>query len=440
MSTQKASEARTVPTGPRASTAQMLFGIGTGNAVEWFDWAIYATFASFISQALFSHTDPISAFMATLAIFAAGFVARPFGGFLFGMIGDRTGRKKAMVLSIGMASVGSLLIAITPSYESIGSWASVCLLLARLIQGIAHGGELPSTQTYLAEMAPASKRGFWSTLIYFSGTIGIMGGTLIGIILTSLLTKDQMAAYGWRIPFLLGAVFGLYTLVIRRKFSETQNFNEAQGHKSASEGLLRQVARNWRKALQVIGLTVGMTVAFYVWGVSTPAFGIKALGMDPTKALLAGLFANLAFILVLPLWGKLSDKIGRRPVLMIAALGTAVGHFPMSALMQASVEMLGLAMAVQLIFIAGAAAITPAVFAEMFPTAIRTTGVAVPYSIAVALFGGTAAYLQAGTNQWFGPGAGTLVFSAYSILLLLITAVAVWHLPETKGLNLESMD
>ena len=431
----------TTAQGPEAAargveTRRILVGVGTGNAVEWFDWAIYATFASFISQNLFSKQDPMSAFLATLAIFAVGFVARPFGGLLFGMVGDRTGRKKAMVLAIGMASIGSLLIAVTPGYESIGAGASVMLLVARLIQGLAHGGEMPSAQTYLAEMAPAEHRGFWSTLIYFSGTIGIVSGTLLGVVLTSVLSDAQMTSFGWRIPFLVGALLGLYTLAQRRKFHETEHFEAGQA--AEGEGLWKQMIKHRSKAFQVVGLTVGFTVSFYVWAVSTPVYAIKALGMDATLALWAGVVANFVFIAVVPLWGKLSDRIGRRPVFLVACLGTALGHFPMSALMGQSTFMLGLAMSFQLVFIAAALSILPAMYAEMFPTAIRTTGVAVPYSIAVALFGGTAAYLQAALGEWFGAPAGNAIFSAYSIALLAVSALTVWRLPETRGLDLGS--
>lgn len=423
-------------TSGRAETRKILVGVGVGNAVEWFDWGIYATFAAFISQALFSKQDPMSAFLATLAIFAVGFVARPFGGFLFGMIGDRMGRKKAMVLAIGLASVGSLLIAVIPGYESIGAGASVLLLVARLIQGLAHGGEMPSAQTYLAEMAPAEHRGFWSTLIYFSGTLGIVLGTVVGVLLTTMLSAEQMGSFGWRIPFLIGALLGLYTLVVRSKFHETEHFSDEK--EASGPGLTRQMLSHWRKALQVIGLTVGFTVSFYVWAVSTPAYAIKALGMDATSALWAGVVANFVFIAVVPFWGRLSDRIGRRPVFLIACVGTAVGHFPMSSLMGHSPLLLGLAMSVQLIFVAAALSILPAMYAEMFPTGIRTTGVAVPYSIAVALFGGTAAYLQAGLGAWFGPSTGTVMFSVYTIILLVVSAATAWKLPETRGLDLKS--
>ena len=425
---------------PGQSTFKTLLGIGAGNAVEWFDWAIYATFASFIAGQLFSKADPTSAFLATMAIFAVGFVARPFGGAFFGLIGDKVGRKAAMTMAVGLASVGSLIIAITPTYGSIGAGASLILLVARLLQGLAHGGEMPSAQTYLAEVAPAPKRGFYSTLMYFSGTAGIVAGTLLGAILTVTLSKEQMGAFGWRIPFAVGALMGLYTLVMRSRLKETEQFEEQKSAKAAAANkgpsVISQILANWRQALQVIGLTVGLTVVYYIWSVSTPAYAIANMKMDPATALWTGVAANLVFMAVLPFWGKLSDRIGRRPVLLISALGAAVMQFPMSSLVRGEAWQLFIAMSVMLVFIAASASIVPAVYAELFPTAIRTIGVAIPYAICVAAFGGTAAFLQAGFNAWFGHSVGGTVFAVYAIVLLLITAVTVYKLPESVGKDL----
>lgn len=426
---------------PGQSTFKTLLGIGAGNAVEWFDWAIYATFASFISGQLFSKADPTSAFLATMAIFAVGFVARPFGGAFFGLIGDKVGRKSAMSMAVGLASVGSLIIALTPTYSSIGAGASLILLVARLLQGLAHGGEMPSAQTYLAEVAPAPKRGFYATLMYFSGTAGIVAGTLLGAILTVTLSKEQMGAFGWRIPFAIGALMGLYTLIMRSRLKETEQFKEQQSAKAAAgavkgPSVISQIMANWRQALQVIGLTVGLTVVYYIWSVSTPAYAIANLQMDPATALWTGVAANLVFMAVLPVWGKLSDRIGRRPVLLISAIGAAVMQFPMSSLVRGEAWQLFIAMSVMLVFIAASASIVPAVYAELFPTAIRTIGVAIPYAIAVAAFGGTAAFLQAGFNAWFGHSTGGTVFAVYSIVLLLISALTVYKMPESVGKDL----
>lgn len=414
------------------STAKTIVGTGIGNAVEWYDWAIYATFTPFIASQLFSKADPASAVLSTLAIFAVGFVARPFGGFIFGWIGDRVGRKTSMTLAVGLASLGSLMIGIAPTFATAGAWASLMLLVARLIQGLAHGGELPSSQTYLSEMAPKEHRGFWATLIYTSGTVGILFGTLLGAILNMALTAEAMNAWGWRIPFLLGAAMGLYALVMRSRLDETDAFaGEPAG--STRAPIWPQVVRYRKQAGQVIGLTVGLTVIYYIWGVVAPSYATTTLKIDRGEALWAGVVANIVFIAALPVWGKLSDRIGRKKVLWAGAVGPAVLHFPMTWLLKDSAWQLAVSMSVMLVFIAASAAIVPAVYAELFPTSIRTVGVGVPYSICVAAFGGTAPYLQ----QWLGTSLGMpQVFNLYAVALLVISAAFVFTIPETRGKDL----
>jgi MHS family alpha-ketoglutarate permease-like MFS transporter len=420
------------PAATRTSTRKTLIGTGIGNAVEWYDWAIYATFTPFIASQLFSKSDPASAVLSTLAIFAVGFVARPFGGFLFGWIGDRIGRKASMTLAVGLASVGSLMIGIAPTFAAVGVWASLTLLVARLIQGLAHGGELPSSQTYLSEMAPKEHRGFWATLIYTSGTVGILFGTLLGAVLNMTLSTELMNAWGWRIPFLIGAAMGLYALIMRSRLHETDVFEgEAATEKRAP--IWPQIVRHRKQALQVIGLTVGLTVIYYIWGVVAPSYATTALKIDRGEALWAGVVGNIVFIAALPFWGKLADRIGRKKVLWAGAIGAGIMHFPMTALLKDSAWQLAVSMSVMLIFIAASAAIVPAVYAELFPTSIRTVGVGVPYSICVAVFGGTAPYLQ----QWLGTTVQMpQLFNVYAVLLLAISAACVFTIPETKGKDL----
>ena len=416
----------------RKATRKTLVGTGIGNAVEWYDWAIYATFTPFIASQLFSKADPASAVLSTLAIFAVGFVARPFGGFLFGWIGDRVGRKASMTLAVGLASLGSLMIGIAPTFASVGAWASLMLLVARLVQGLAHGGELPSSQTYLAEMAPKEHRGFWATLIYFSGTVGILFGVLLGAILNMVLSTEVMNAWGWRIPFLIGAAMGLYALIMRARLHESDIFEgESAAEKRAP--IWPQIVRHRKQALQVIGLTVGLTVIYYIWGVVAPSYATTALKIDRGEALWAGVIGNVVFIAALPFWGKLSDRIGRKKVLWAGAIGAAVMHFPMTWLLKDSAWQLAVGMSVMLIFIAASAAIVPAVYAELFPTSIRTVGVGVPYSICVAVFGGTAPYLQ----QWLGTTLQLpILFNVYAVALLLVSAAFVFTIPETRGKDL----
>ncbi|WP_136612275.1 MFS transporter [Sinomonas albida] len=434
-STRTAGPAVVVP-----SARRTLVSTGIGNAAEWYDWAIYATFAPFFSKELFNPADATSAILSTLAIFAVGFVARPFGGFVFGWIGDKLGRKTSMTLAVGLASVGSLLIGIAPTFGAVGAFASLVLLVARLIQGLAHGGELPSSQTYLSEMAPRERRGFWSTLIYFSGTLGIVAGTLMGAVLTGVLSKAQMAAFGWRIPFIVGAVIGLYGLVMRARMPETEAFEgikeeaEAPGERRAPS-LWKSIVEHRKQAFQVIGMTVGLTVIYYLWAVVAPTYAATSLKIDAGQALWAGIAANVVFLAALPFWGKLSDRIGRKPVLIMGAAGSALLHFPMTWLLRDSAWQLAVSMSVMLFFIAAGAAIAPAAYAELFPAHIRTVGVGVPYSICVAAFGGTAPYLQ---TLFTDVVKQPWLFNGYAVALIVVSILVVLGLPETKGKDLSS--
>jgi MFS transporter, MHS family, alpha-ketoglutarate permease len=432
-----------IPTSATQSRGRTLFGIGSGNAMEWFDWGVYTTFTPFFATQFFDAKDPVSSVLSALVVFAVGFLARPFGGLLFGWIADRRGRKLSMALTVALAAVGSLAIGLSPNYATIGIGASIVLTVARLAQGLAHGGELPSAQTYIAETAPKERRGLWSTLIYFSGTIGQLAGTLLAALLSSFLSKDQMNAFGWRAPFILGGVFGLYALYMRLRMHETEVFvdeavqddptatDEARLH--TRKGAIWQTVKEHPKLLfQVIGLTVGATVLYYAWAISAPAYAINVLHAPAAGALWAGVAAQVVFLVVLPLWGILSDRIGRKPVLLIAIIGISVLTYPLNAMLGESPWSLFVAMSIALVFLGGFTAIGPAVFAEIFPTRIRAVGLAVPYSIAVALFGGTAPYLQ----TYFADQHMTSTFVWYSVGLGLVSTLVILTLPETRGIDL----
>ncbi|MFJ2469847.1 MFS transporter [Glutamicibacter sp. NPDC087583] len=421
------------PQPPSQSPRRSALTTGVGLCVEYYDWAVYAIFAPFFATQIFNPNDPTSAILATLAIFAVGFVARPFGGLIFGWVSDRIGRKPSMTIAVGLAALGSLAISLTPTYAAVGVLAPILLLVARLLQGLAHGGELPSAQTYLAEVAPRERRGLWSSIIYIAATVGVIFGTLLGSLLTGLLTVDQMATFGWRIPFFIGAVFGLYGLFMRARMSETEAFEGIRNKHVdavAKPSLWTSIVEHRKQAFQVVGMTVGATIIFYVWSVNAPAHAITSLNIASGPALLAATLANIVFIAALPLWGRLSDRIGRKPVMLIGLLGAAALHFPMTWFIRDAAWQLGVSMSVMLIFVAAITSITPAVYAEMFPPHIRTVGVAVPYALCVAVFGGTAPYLQTLFSEAVGQ---PWMFNLYAVALLFTSAAVVRSLPETKG-------
>ncbi|WP_370891911.1 MFS transporter [Janibacter sp. GXQ6167] len=413
-----------------------LAGTGVGNALEWFDWSIYATFAPFFAASFFSATDRLSAFLASLVVFAVGFLARPVGGLIFGRLADAIGRKRTLAITVTLIALSSGLIGISPTYERIGVFASVILVVARLGQGLAYGGEQPAAGSYLSEQAPPERRGLWSSMIYGSGTIGAMAGLALGAVLTATLGRAAVEAWAWRIPFLIAALGGFFALYMRTRMHESAAFTaEAKGEAEGRPGLGRQMWQMRRSALIVCGLSVGLTVVYYYWVVAASGFSISVLQADPTKVLIAGLLANTVFVAVLPLWGALSDRIGRRPVILIGVIVSILLLFPLSRLINGDPVQLGVAMTIANIFIAAPCAIAPAVMAEMFPTHMRTAGVAVPLAVTVALFGGTSLYLQTWLSTRFGPSA----FLGYVVVLLLITAATAVAMPETRGRILHSV-
>ncbi|OZE40155.1 MULTISPECIES: MFS transporter [unclassified Rhodococcus (in: high G+C Gram-positive bacteria)] len=419
----------------RWEKTKAIVGVGAGNGIEYFDWTVYAIFAAFFAPQFFHTGSPVSDLLASFGVFAVGFVARPFGGLLFGWLSDRRGRKLSMTLAVALASIGSLVIGLTPTHQTIGAAAAVVLVLARLAQGVAHGGELPSAQTYIIEYAPSERRGLWSSLIYISNTSGVVAGTLLGALLTTTLTGEQMTDWGWRLPFLLGGVLGLFVLWMRSRMAETEVY-EKSGDVHAKTSMREQFSAHRRQVLQVLFFSVGGTVFYYVWAVSAPAYAITVRGIDPSGALWAGVGANVVLIASLPVWGALSDRIGRKPVLFIGNIGIALLLFPLDAMVGSSALTLFLAMSVALCAIGAILAVMPAMMAELFPTGMRAAGVGVPYSIAVAAFGGTAAYVQ----TFFAERGTPDLFQWYTLALLAVSIAALITIPETSERDLAASE
>jgi len=435
--TEIATESGTVNTvqqrSERWEKARAIVGVGTGNGIEYFDWTVYATFAAFFAPQFFHTGSAVSDLLASFGVFAVGFVARPFGGLLFGWLSDRRGRKLSMTLAVGLAAVGSLIIGLTPTHQTIGVAAAVVLVVARLAQGVAHGGELPSAQTYIVEFAPTARRGLWSSLIYISNTTGVVVGTLLGALLTTTLSSEQMADWGWRVPFLLGGVLGLFVLWMRSRMKETEVYEES-GDETAKQSMWQLFLAHRRQVFQILFFTVGGTVVYYVWAVSAPAYAITVRGIDPSGALWAGVGANLVLIASLPFWGSLSDRIGRKPVLYIGNVGIAALLFPLNAMIGHSAVTLFIAMAIALFVMGAILSVMPAMMAELFPTGLRAAGVGVPYSIGVAAFGGTAAYVQ----TFFADRGTPELFEWYALALVAVSIAALFTIPETRGRDLAS--
>lgn len=418
------------PRPDQRSKRRSMFASTIGNVLEWYEWSAYAVFAPFIAAAMFDSKDPVSALLSTLAVFAVGFLMRPLGGIVFGRIADKRGRKFVLITTMLIMAGGSLLIGLMPTYGQVGIWASVLLLLARVAQGFAHGGESATANTYIAEIAPPAKRGQWGSIVF----VAIFGGSVLAYVVgggvTSVLGAAGVAQWGWRIPFLLGAVLALAALYLRRGMEESEVF-EAKAAAAESAPLPRKTIM--RAVLLMIAMTSGITAAHYTWTSYASTFAITQRGMDPQTAYWASVIAQSIALITLPFWGRLSDRIGRRPLLIGFSVAMVATQFPLMGMITSDGWTLAVAATLALCIVAIPGALLAAVLSENFPTKIRTQGIGFAYSLSVAIFGGTAPYLNALFNSW---SLGWLS-SAYIIVLCLATALAVFKLPETKGIDLK---
>ena len=380
-----------------------------GNLVEWYDFYAYAAFALYFAGSFFPSTDPVVQQLNAALLFAFGFIVRPIGGWLFGHLADQYGRRNALMLSVLLMCFGSLMIAVTPTYASIGIAAPILLGLARMIQGLSLGGEYGTSATYLTEVADAKHRGFYSSFQY----VTLIGGQLCAIVVLLLLqqvflTADQLRAWGWRIPFAIGALLAIVALVMRRNLHETDDFLAAKKTVMRRESSIKALRKYPREVLVVVGLTMGGTTAFYTYTTYMQKFLKLSVGLtDIQTTVVTG--SSLVFALFLqPLYGALSDKIGRKPLLIWFGVMGTVCTIPLLNSLQATKSALVafLLIAAAWMIVAGYTSINAVVKAELFPTKVRATGVGLPYAVTVSVFGGTAEsialwFKSIGHETWF---------------------------------------
>jgi MFS transporter, MHS family, proline/betaine transporter len=396
-------------------------GASIGNAVEWFDFAIYGFLATFIAASFFPSGNETAALLNTFAIFAAAFFMRPLGGLVFGPLGDRIGRQRVLALVILLMAAATVAIGLLPTYSAIGVAAPLLLLLMRCLQGFSAGGEYGGGAVYLAEFATDKRRGLTVTFMVWSGVLGFLIGSATVTLLQALLPADAMASYGWRIPFLLAAPLGLVGLYIRLRLDDTPQFTELnEAHRVAKSPLREAVRTAWRPILQVIGVMIIFNIGYYVVFTFLPSYFIKTLHFSKTTAFMSITLASLvALILILPL-AALSDRVGRRPVLIAGALAFAMLGYPLFVLLNSGSVVAAVAAhcalaAIESVYVSAAVAAG----VELFVTRVRYSGFSIGYNICVAALGGTTPYVV----TWLTAETGDNVAPAYYVVAAAVVSV-----------------
>ncbi|WP_400192915.1 MFS transporter [Hymenobacter sp. B81] len=428
-----AASSSSVSAAPSAATRLRSIVSGSiGNLVEWYDWYVYSAFALYFAPAFFPAGNLTAQLLNSAAIFAVGFLMRPLGGWLMGVYADRHGRKAALLASVLLMCAGSLLIALTPGYQRIGVAAPVLLVLARLLQGLSVGGEYGTSATYLSEMATARHRGFYSSFQYVTLLAGQLVALLVQLGLQAVLTPAELYDWGWRVPFVIGALAALSALYLRRSMHETAAFTQQQAAAPPvnGPGKLAVLLQHPREVLTVVGLTLGGTLVFYTFTTYAQKFLVNTTGLSKDQATLVS-FGALAVALVLqPLMGALSDRVGRRPVLLFFGVGATLGTVPLLTLLARAPgpgAAFGL-LVVAVVIMSGYTSINAVVKAELFPTEIRALGVGLPYALTVALFGGSAEYVALQLKSW---GVESW-FYWYVTVCAAASLLVYWRMPDTQ--------
>ena len=410
-----------------------IIGGSIGNLVEWYDWYAYSAFAMYFSSVFFPSQNKTAQLLNTAGIFAVGFLMRPLGGWLFGRVADKSGRKKSMILSVLLMSFGSLLIAVTPSYSVIGVFAPLFLLIARLLQGLSVGGEYGVSATYLSEMATKKSRGFYSSFQY----VTLVGGQLVALgiqlILQACLTEEQLQNWGWRIPFIIGAILSVTAFYLRKNLHETAAFESHKNEKQTRKGSIKELLHYPKALFTVVGLTLGGTLAFYTYTNYMQKFLVNTVHLTKETSTRISFVALLIFVCLQPAFGALSDKIGRKPLLIsFGVLGTLCTVPLFVSLTETTTSIYAFfLMMLGLIIVSGYTSINAIVKAELFPATIRALGVGLPYALTVAIFGGTAEYI----GLWFKQIGYESYFYWYVTACIFLSLLVYIFMKDTKEIS-----
>jgi MFS transporter, MHS family, alpha-ketoglutarate permease len=414
-----------------------IIGGSAGNLVEYYDWFAYAAFAIYFAPVFFPKGDPTAQLLSTATIFAAGFVMRPIGAWVMGRYADAKGRKAGLTLSVGLMFVGSMLLAMAPTYAQAGIFGPATLLLARMTQGLSLGGEYGASATYLSEMAPRKNRGFWASFQYMTLCGGQLVAILVAVVLQALLSEAELTAWGWRVPFFIGAFLALAVYILRRNLAETPSFENQQADRPASTA-----AMLWRdhrrESILVAMLSAGGGLGAYTFTSYMQKYLFNTVGFDKATATYIIAAALIWFTLMQPVFGSLADRFGRKPMLLVFGIGGAVAAIPVFLMLEHAVSPVTafLLLLIPLTLQSGYSANNALVKAELFPAHIRGLGVALPYAIGNAMFAGTvemvALWLKGAGVEW--------VFYIYVAVMIGVAGIATLMLPETMDTSLIAED
>ncbi|MCO6442248.1 MAG: MFS transporter [Nitrococcus mobilis] len=416
-------------------------GAAIGNALEWFDFGVYGYFAVTLGQVFFPSHDPTASLLSAFAVFAVAFLARPLGSLFFGPLGDKIGRSGVLVTTILMMSAATFAVGLLPSYEAIGIWSPIGLILLRLIQGFSTGGEYGSAATFIAEYAPDEQRGILTSWLEFGTLGGYALAAILAAVLAASLSSEAMLAWGWRIPFLMAAPMGLFGLYLRLKLEDSPAFKQAQEAGEVAQAPLREmVTEHWRSLLLCIGVVLVWNVAYYTVLKYMPSYLTTRLNTSELQSLLLSLGVLLGMMVLLTFIGRLSDRIGRRPVLIVACLGLLFFSYPAFALMQGGTGMEFVGLAIVGFFVVLLSGTLPATLPAIFFTRVRNGGFTISYNLSTSLFGGTApfmiTYLISLSDSNYIPAYYLMGAAAIAIIpILLIRETAGLPLAGAKALH-----